>query len=81
MPVPDEFVIAPDFTHCEMCDKCYPDNQIVHVKVDNDKQGVMHEVRHYAMCKFCREKCRTDSEYEKYVTDKVFSMNLGRRMK
>lgn len=81
MPVPDEFVIEPDFQLCEICEKDYPDNEFVYVAVDNDKVGTEHEKRIYSMCKYCREKCRTDSEYEKYVTEKVFNLKLGRRLR
>ena len=33
------------------------------------------------MCKDCREKCRTDKAFEKYATEKAFSMKLGRKVK
>ena len=81
MPVPDEFVIAPDFGLCEICEKDYPDNKFVHVAVDNDLSGEEHEKRWLTICAYCREKCRTDSKYEEYVTDKVFKLKLGRRLK
>lgn len=81
MPVPDYFVIAPDFCLCEICEKDYPDNKFVHVAVDNEKTGDEHERRWTTICCDCREKCRNDSEYEKFVTEKVFRLKLGRRLK
>lgn len=81
MPVPDEFIIAPDFEQCQICEKDYPDNKFIHVAVDNDKTGAEHEKRWLNICCDCREKCRIDSRYEKFVTDQVFKLKLGRRIK
>ena len=78
MPVPDEFIRAPDFVLCEICNKTVPDTAFVHVLVDNDKQGEENEKRYYAMCTDCRERCRNEPAFEKYVTEKVFTMRLGR---
>ena len=82
MPVPDEFVLAYDYGRCEICERGnIPDPDFVHVVVDNEKPGAEHEKRWYAICKDCRERARTDKDYERYITAKVFAMKLGRRVR
>lgn len=78
MLVPDEFIRAPDFGLCEMCDKTVPDTAFVHVIIDNDKPGEENEKRWYAICSDCRKRCRKEPAFEKYVTEKVFKLKLGR---
>lgn len=79
MPVPDTFTLAPDFGQCGICRKNYTDDEFVHIKVVNDRNN--KAVRFYEICRNCREKCRTDPQYEAYVTDKVFNLSLGLRFK
>lgn len=82
MPVPDEFVLAYDYRLCEICGRGnVPDPDFVHVVVDNEKSGAEHEKRWYAICKDCRGRARTDKDYERYITEKVFAMKLGRRVR
>lgn len=78
MPVPDEFLLAPDFGLCEMCNKTVPDTNFVHVIVNNDNPREENEKRWYEICKDCRERCRNEPAFEKYVTEKVFKLRLGR---
>ena len=80
MPVPDEIKLFEDFGHCEFCDKCYPDSRFVSVLFNNEKEGAEKQYRIFEMCQDCREKCRTDREYEKYATEKAFTLKLGRRV-
>ena len=80
MPVPDEFNLFDDYMLCEICNKDYPLSTFAHVVVDNDKMGEELEKRYCAICSNCREKCRNDTGYEKYVTEKVFKIKLGRRI-
>lgn len=81
MPVPDIQEMYHDFGHCEFCDKCFQDDFFVRVLFNNEKEGAENEKRVFEMCKNCREKCRTDTAFEKYATEKAFSMKLGRRIK
>lgn len=76
MPVPDKFVHAHDWEYCEMCGKCKP-MPSCHVIVENDDG----EKRWYSMCRDCRARCRTDSDFERYCTDKVFVLRLGRTVR
>lgn len=79
MPVPDEFVLAYDYGRCEICGRGnVPDPDFVHVVVDNDKPGEENEKRWYSICKDCHERCRKEPAFEKYVTEKVFKLKLGR---
>ena len=70
-----------DFGHCEFCNKCFEDDYFVCVLFDNEKSGAENEKRVFEMCKNCHKKCRTDKAFEKYVTEKAFSMKLGRKLK
>lgn len=81
MPVPDEFVRAYDYALCEICARTVPDTSFVHVIVDNDKPGEEKEIRWYAVCKDCRERARMDEDFERYLTAKVFALNLGRKVR
>ena len=81
MPVPDIQPRFRDFGHCEFCGKCFQDVFFVRVLFDNEKASAENEKRVFEMCKNCREKCRTDTEFEKYATEKAFSMKLGRKVK
>ena len=81
MPVPDEFVLAPDFGLCEICGQTKPDTDFCPVIINNDKPGEENEKRWYEICKDCRERARTDKDYERYITEKVFAMKLGRRVR
>ena len=78
MPVPDEFVLAPDFGLCEICGQTKPDTDFCPVVVNNDKPGEENEKRWCEICKDCRERCRNEPAFEKYVTEKVFKLRLGR---
>lgn len=76
MPVPDTFVIAPDFFQCPFCMKDYPDTDMKHGffrKNITDKEG-----RVYYICKTCFNKAQSDEKFDKKITDKVFNENLGR---
>lgn len=75
MPVSDRFVHAHDWEYCEMCEKCKP-MPFCPVIVENDDG----EKRWYSMCVDCRVRCRTDSDYERHCTDKVFRLKLGIRV-
>ena len=81
MPVPDEFVRAYDYERCEICDRTVPDTSFVHVIVDNDKPGAENEKRWYSVCKDCRERARVDRTFDRYLTEKVFALNLGRKVR
>ena len=82
MPVPDEFVLAYDYGRCEICERGnIPDPDFVHVVVDNEKTGEENEKRWYSICSECRERCRNEPTFEKYVTEKVFKLRLGRVMR
>ena len=70
-----------DFGYCEFCDKCFEDDYFVCVLFDNEKSGAENEKRVFKMCKDYREKCRTNRAFEKYATEKAFSMKLGRKLK
>ena len=76
MPAPDRFVHAHDWEYCEMCGKCKP-MPSCHVIVENDNG----EKRWYSMCRDCRARCSTDSDFERYCTDKVFVLRLGRTVR
>lgn len=78
MPVPDEFVLAPDFRLCEICGQTKPDTDFCPVIINNDKPGEENEKRLYSICSECRERCRNEPAFEKYVTEKVFKLKLGR---
>lgn len=77
MPVPDMQPRFRDWTYCEICEKSYTDDKFVAVVVDNDKSGAENEKRTCYICKNCREKCRTDREYEKTTTEKIFRQRFG----
>ena len=81
MPVPDEFVRACAYGRCEICGRDVPDTSFVHVIVDNEKKGDENEKRWYAVCKGCRERARTDRDFERYMTEKVFVLKLGRKVR
>ena len=81
MPVPDEFKLCEDFSHCEFCDKCYVDSKFAKVLFCNDKEGAERKYRIFEMCETCRNKCETDKDYEQYATDKAFNLKLGRPVK
>lgn len=81
MPVPDMQKRFRDFARCEFCGKSYQDDFFVRVLFDNEKAGAENEKRVFEMCKDCREKCRTDRAFEKYATEKAFSMKLGRKVR
>ena len=81
MPVPDMQKRFRDFARCEFCGKSYQDDFFETVLFDNEKEGGEKERRIYEMCKNCREKCRTDRTFERYATEKAFSMKLGRKVK
>ena len=81
MPVPDRFDIAPDFQLCEICDKCKPDNEFRHVAIQQGEKLTAGMARAYVICEDCYQKCKTDSDFEKYVTDFVFEHKLGRLMR
>ncbi len=78
MPVPDEFIIAPDFTICEYCGKSYADtNENIHrVLIGNNG-----EERVFVACIHCIEKAKIDKDYENYMTEKTFKEKLGRLLK
>lgn len=76
MPVPDRFVHAHDWEYCEMCGECKPMPSCP-VIVENDEG----KKRYYSMCHECMERCKADSEYERYCTERVFSLKLGRSIK
>ena len=78
MPTPDEIKLFEDFQLCEICGNDYQDSAFVHVVITSDEDPT--QKRYYALCKHCREKCRTDAAFEKYVTKKVFTEKLGRRI-
>ena len=76
MPVPDTFVIAPDFFQCPFCLKDYPDTECKHVLFrinDTDKVG-----RYYICCKKCFNKANIDKRYDNTITNRVFNEKLGR---
>lgn len=81
MPIPDEFVRAYDYGYCEICDRDVPDTSFVHVIVDNEKHSAENEKRWYSICMGCRERCRKEPAFDKYVTEKVFRLNLGRKVR
>lgn len=78
MPVPDMFTIAPDFTECVYCGKCYPDTvENIH-RIRVEKNG---ERRIYIACVNCIERAKSDKAYEDYMTDKTFAEKLGRQFR
>ena len=82
MPVPDEFNLCDDYMLCEICNKDYPLSTFKHVAVTDDlKENGEQEKRYCVICSGCREKCRTNPLYEQFVTEKVFNLKLGRRIK
>lgn len=81
MPWPETIELSQDFMYCEICGQDYKMNEFAHVIVSNDKQGAEQERRYCAICKYCRQKARDDAEYEKYVTEKVFVLGLGRKLR
>ncbi len=82
MPVPDKFNLADDWGYCEICKKDYPLSSFKHVAVSNGvKENGTEEIRYYALCTPCREKCIVSAKYEQYVTDQVFKLKLGRRIR
>ncbi len=78
MPVPDIFVIAPDFALCVYCGKTYPDTieNMHRIKVEKDGKK-----RIYEACVHCIEKASKDKAYDDYMTDKTFNEKLGRQIK
>ena len=78
MPVPDEFIIAPDFALCVYCGKTYPDTVENMHRVLIKKDG---ERRIYEACIHCIAKAKTDAAYDEYMTNKTFNEKLGRRLK
>lgn len=78
MPVPDIFVIAPDFALCVYCGKTYPDTieNMHRIKVEKDGKK-----RIYEACVHCIERAKNDRAYEDYMTDKTFNEKLGRQIK
>lgn len=81
MPIPDMQPRFRDLAVCEFCGKSYTDDKFVYVLIDNDKDGEENEKRIYEMCENCREKCRNDPIFEKSVTEKAFSLRLGRKVR
>ena len=81
MPVPDEQKLYEDFTFCEYCAKTHPDSFFQRIIIDNDKEGAENQKRVFIICHDCRGKCRADKDFEKYVTEKTFRLNLGRRIR
>lgn len=80
MPISDIQGCYNDYGICTFCGKIYPDNLFVPVLVDNDKTGKAKEYRRYEMCIQCRKKCASDKDFERYVTNKVFTLKLGRKI-
>ena len=78
MPTPDEFIIAPDFTECVYCGKCYPDTAENIHRIRVEKNG---ERRIYIACVNCIERANRDEKYDEYMTNKTFSEKLGRKQK
>lgn len=78
MPVPDLFIIAPDFTVCEYCGKPYEDTSENMHRVLIEKDGAR---RIFFACVHCIAKAETDAAYDEYMTDKTFNEQLGRRLK
>lgn len=81
MPVPDRFEIAHDFQLCEICNKCKSDNEFRHVAVQRSEEITDGIARWCSICENCYQKCKADSDFEKYVTDFVFRNELGRLIK
>ena len=85
MPVPDEFTLCDDYMFCEICEKDYPLSTFKHVAVTNGMKGAFEneesEIRYCAICSECREKCKASPAYEQFVTEKVFNLKLGRRIR
>ncbi len=78
MPVPDLFIIAPDFTVCEYCGKSYADTAENMHRVLIEKDGAR---RIFVACVHCIAKAKTDAAYDEYMTDKTFNEKLGRSLK
>lgn len=81
MPVPDMQPRFRDFAECQICGKCYPDDNFNIVVVDNEKDGAANEKRILEICKPCRENCRNYPAFEESVTEKVIRLRLGRKIK
>lgn len=81
MPVPDMQPRFRDLSYCFFCGKTYTDDKFTPVLIDNDKDGSDNEKRISEMCVYCREKCREEPAFDKYVTEKVFKLKLGRVMR
>lgn len=77
MPVPDEFIIAPDFTVCEYCGKSYEDTVENMHPIRVEKNG---EYRIFCACVNCITKAKSDEKYDEYMTNKTFSEKLGRKL-
>lgn len=43
-----------------------------------DRFAHAHDWEYCEMCGECRARCGTEGDYERYCTDKVFNMKLGR---
>ena len=78
MPVPDTFIIAPDFTVCEYCGKSYADTAENMHRVQIEKDGAR---RIFVACVHCIAKAKIDAAYDEYMTDKTFNEKLGRKLK
>lgn len=78
MPVPDEFIIAPDFTACVYCGKTYADTAENMHRVMIEKDGAR---RIYKACVHCIARAKAEPEFEEFMTEKTFSENLGRKLK
>lgn len=79
MPVPDEFIIAPDFFQCPFCLKDYPDTEMKHGffrKNETDKEG-----RTYYICKKCFARAQEDKKFDDEITTRVFREKLGRKIR
>ena len=79
MPVPDTFMIAPDFCECPFCLECYPNTECRHglFKInDYDKTG-----RACYICKKCLQKAQTDRRFDEEITARVFREKLGKLVK
>lgn len=78
MPVPDLFIIAPDFIVCEYCGKSYADTAENMHRVLIEKDGAR---RIHKACVHCIARAKTEPDYDEYMTNKAFSEKLGRRLK